>query len=50
MSSDGTRVVVGQVGANQSQGEAYVYSGTNYATEKKLAASDGAAFDYFGTS
>jgi trimeric autotransporter adhesin len=49
-SSDGTRVVVGQVGANQSQGEAYVYSGTNYATEKKLAASDGAAFDYFGQS
>jgi trimeric autotransporter adhesin len=53
-SSDGTRVIVGafntQIGASQAQGEAYVYSGTNYGTEKKLAASDGAAFDYFGQS
>jgi hypothetical protein len=48
MSSDDTRVVVGQVGANQSQGEAYVYSGTNYGTEKKLLASDGAERDEFG--
>jgi trimeric autotransporter adhesin len=54
MSSDGTRVIVGAnlkiVGMNDSQGAAYVYSGVNYATEKKLLASDGAANDYFGSS
>ena len=47
MSSDGTRVIVGaynkQIGANQAQGAAYVYSGTNYGTEKRLLASNGAA-------
>ena len=35
---------------NDHQGEAYIYSGTNYATEKKLLAGDGAANDYFGAS
>ncbi len=54
MSGDGTKVIVGayrkQVGANVQQGEAYVYSGTNYATEQRLTASDGAANDFFGSS
>ncbi len=52
MSSDGTRVIIGalykQIGANHYQGAAYVYRGTNYATEMKLTASDGAGGDLFG--
>jgi len=52
MSGDGSRVVVGasskSMGTNTNQGEAYVYSGTNYATETKLTASDGAIYDNFG--
>ena len=47
MSNDGTKVIVGAanntIGANSQQGAAYIYSGTNYATEKKLIASDGTA-------
>ncbi len=35
---------------NARQGTAYVYSGTNYATERKLVASDGATYDLFGSS
>jgi len=54
MSGDGTRVIVGAyfkgVSVNSRQGEAYVYSGANYATEKKLTASDGASDDYFGSA
>lgn len=52
ISSDGTRVVVGAnnrtVGANKGQGAAYVYSGGNNATEKRLTANDGATGDSFG--
>jgi len=54
ISGDGSRVVVGagskNVGVNAQQGAAYVYSGTNYATEQRLTASDAAASDYFGSS
>ncbi len=52
----GETVVAGapfdDVGANQSQGSAYVFvrTGTNWSQQQKLSASDGAAGDQFGTS
>jgi hypothetical protein len=50
MSADGKTMIVGAYGANGNQGAAYVYSGTNFVTEKKLTASDGGPNDHFGTS
>ena len=53
---DGDTALVGayttQVGANVSQGAAYVYtrSGTDWSLQQILTASDGAAMDYFGFS
>ncbi|MBI4750747.1 MAG: FG-GAP repeat protein [Acidobacteria bacterium] len=53
---DGDTVVVGtrgdDVGANANQGSAYVFvrSGTTWAQQQKLTASDGAANDNFGQS
>jgi hypothetical protein len=43
---------VDDVGANSNQGSAYVFmrSGTTWAQQAKLIASDGAAGDYFGSS
>jgi hypothetical protein len=40
------------IGANTDQGSAYVFvrSGTSWSEQAKLTASDGAAFDYFGSS
>lgn len=53
-SSDGSVVVVGgyltSPGGTSFAGDAYVFYGTNYATEKKLVASDKAANDNFGFS
>jgi hypothetical protein len=52
----GDTVVVGaaydEVGANTSQGSAYVFTknGTNWTQQAHLTAGDGAALDYFGTS
>lgn len=52
----GETVIVGafddDIGANSSQGSAYVYvrSGTAWTQQQKLTASDGAAFDFFGES
>lgn len=47
-SGDGTTVVVGAINKNSSQGKVYAYHGTNYATETRLSASDGAGSDFFG--
>ncbi len=49
VSSDGSTIAVG-ASSNSDNGSVYVYSGTNWGTEKKLTASDGAADDYFGYS
>ena len=38
------------VGMNPEQGAAYVYSGANYATEKRLSDSEGLIGDAFGSS
>lgn len=54
VSNDGGAVVVGSttksVSGHSNQGKAYVYSGTGYASESPLLASDGAAGDHFGDS
>jgi hypothetical protein len=55
ISADGSTAIVGArgqtVGANYSQGAAYVFGGTNWATQEKiLTASNGIASDQFGFS
>jgi nucleoside-specific outer membrane channel protein Tsx len=49
---DGTTVVVGARGRNQSQGAAYVFtqSGTSWSQQAELTATDGEIYDYFGSS
>jgi uncharacterized repeat protein (TIGR01451 family) len=48
----GDTAVVGALGSNSYQGSAYVFvrSGTTWAQQQKLTASEGAAGDYFGNS
>jgi hypothetical protein len=52
LSGDGHTTLVGAIGANASQGSAYMFvlSGTNWTEQARLTASDGAADDYFGYS
>ena len=47
---DGSVVVVGASGENSYRGKVYIYSGTNWATETMLTASDTADGDCFGVS
>jgi virulence-associated protein VapD len=55
ISADGAYAVIGarvDVGANSNQGSAYIFvrSGASWTQQAKLAASDGAANDFFGLS
>ncbi|CAK0884038.1 unnamed protein product, partial [Prorocentrum cordatum] len=50
VSSDGARVVVGAVGEGSGSGSVYVLDGATGETLLKLVASDGAYFDFFGSS
>ncbi len=48
----GTTALVGAIGPNDAQGEAYVFTfnGSKWVQQQELTASDGAAGDYFGYS
>jgi len=48
ISGDGLVLVVGARADNTAQGAAYVYSGSSWATQTKLTASNGASNHYFG--
>jgi hypothetical protein len=52
MALSGTTVLIGAPGKNSSTGAAYLFvrSGTTWAQQAKLTASDGAAYNQFGTS
>lgn len=50
ISADGSTVVTGAYAKNSARGQAYIYYGTNWATEKILTASDGESSDAFGSS
>ncbi len=52
VSIDGNYVIIGANGDDSSTGSAYVFkrTGTSWAEEQKLTASDGANYDYFGVS
>ena len=50
ISADGKTALVGAPDQNSSQGEAYIFTGTNWSSVTPLVASDGAANDLFGIS
>ncbi len=52
VSMDGNYAVIGQAGANESKGQAFVYefNGTQWNRVAKLTASDGTNYDFFGFS